>query len=152
MNNEVVLDSAEIILAANAGILRQTENIHRKRQPYHGATESDSWQKHVEGCLGEKAFAKWAGLYWPGKGKFRDADVGIFQVRRGQEHHYRLILHKEDHDDQKYWLVTGKNGTYIIQGWNWGREGKKEEYWKDPGTGRPAYFVPRSILHPAELS
>ena len=34
----------------------------------------------------------------------------------------------------------------ILCGWTRGRDGKREEYWTDPNTGRPAFFVPQEIL------
>lgn len=147
---EVILSSWEILLAAQAGIMRQVENLKKNRQPYYGAGSENDWQLHIEGCLGELAVAKFLGLYWSGKGELRLPDVGIYDVRTGSKPHHRLILHPEDPDDRQFWLVTGANGHYTIRGWIFGRDGKQAQYWQDPTGQRPAYFIPHSALRAPE--
>lgn len=151
-DNQVSLTAAEMLLAISAGGMRQIENCKRNRDPYHGAGTERDWQLHMEGALGEMALCKWLGVYWPGKGGLRDADIGVADVRTGARHTHSLILHREDSDDREFWLVTGINGKYVIRGWICGRDGKSEKYWKDPGTGRPAFFVPQSALNPPDRS
>lgn len=144
---EVVLTSAEILSAAMAGVMRETENIKLGRQPAYGASTSSNWQKNIEGALGECALAKALNLYWPGKGGFREHDVHNMQVRSSERDDARLIIHKEDGDGDLFWLVTGKLGKYKVHGCISGEHAKREEWWSDPsGTGRPAYFVPREAL------
>jgi hypothetical protein len=135
----------EMLLAAQAGIMRQVDNLHKKRQAYYGAGTVNDWQLHVEGCLGEYALAKYLGVNWSGQG-FRGGDVGAFEVRTRSKDYYELILHPDDHDEKHYWLLCGCNGTYTIKGWILGRDGKRKDYWKDPAGGRPAFFVPQSAL------
>jgi hypothetical protein len=45
-------------------------------------------------------------------------------------------------------LVTGLAPVFILRGWIWGREGKRDEWWTDPACGRPAFFVPQNALRP----
>ena len=146
---KVNLTSWEMLLAAQAGVMRQVENLKIGRSAAHGAGDKNDWQLHIEGALGEYALAKHLGIFWDGKGKLRAPDVGEMDVRTRSEHSYDLILHESDPDDRIFWLVTGKNGDYAIRGKIVGRDGKRPEYWKDPAGGRPAYFVPPSKLEDA---
>lgn len=147
MSTTIVLNPWEILFAAQCGLMRQVENIKKQRTPSYGAGDDSNWQIHVEGCLGEYALAKFLGVHWAGKGVLRAPDIGAVDVRTATKDHYCLLLHEEDSDDRRYWLVTGINGAYTVQGWILGRDGKKSEYWKDPLGGRPAFFVPQSILN-----
>lgn len=143
----IELTPAEIMLGAEAGVMRQVENLKIGRKPAYGAGTENDWQLHIEGCLAEMAMAKYLGVYWAGKGKLRHPDVGDMDVRTRSKSHYRLILHKEDPDDRVFWLMCGVNGKYDVVGWIRGRDGKQEQYWSDPAGGRPAYFVPQEHLH-----
>lgn len=144
--HSVTLDKNEILQAALVGVIRQVENLGKDRKPYYGAGSDNDWQLHVEGALGEMAFAKFVGEFWSGAHSFRADDVGPWRIRTRSKEFYELIVHKEDPDDKRFVLVTGKNGHYTIHGWIWGSEAKKEEWWKDPAGNRPAYFVPQSAL------
>jgi hypothetical protein len=146
----IALNPSEIFYAAMAGVMRQVENIKHKNRPAHGAGDTNDWQLHIEGTLGEYALSKWLNIHWPGKGKLRAPDVGLLDVRTRKQEHHKLILHKEDEDDRQFWLLTGNNGTYVINGWIFGRDGKQEIYWSDPSGGRPAYFVPVTALNPPD--
>lgn len=146
----------EILLAAQAGLMRQVENIKLGRKPYHGAGSLNDWQLNIEGCLGEYALAKYLGVHWSGKGDFRGPDVGGnghpgCEVRVAMGDKRRLILHPEDGDNKVFWLVCGVNGSYRIKGWILGQNGKKEEWWTDPtGKDRWAFFVPQAALNDPE--
>ena len=95
----------EIMLGAQAGVMRQVENIKRGRKPYYGSGSDNDWQLHIEGCLGELALAKYLNIYWGGKGRLRASDVGRFEVRTRSKQHYSLILHKKDPDDKIFWSL-----------------------------------------------
>ena len=148
LRSHITLTKTEIMQGALVGVMRQVQNLRDNRQPAYGATTDHDWQWHIEGALGEMALAKALGVFWAGVGLFRGADVVNENVRTRSKHSYDLILHPSDPDDWKYWLLTGCNGTYIIQGWCWGVDGKIDEYWQDPAGGRPAYFVPQAALTP----
>lgn len=143
---DVNLTSAEIMMAAQAGIMRQVQNIKTKADPYYGASDVADWQLHIEGCLGEFALAKYLNVWWGGKGNKRSADVFVYDVRTRSSHNYDLILHPNDPDDRVFWLVTGRNGAYKIHGWIIAKDGKQEKYWKEPVQNRAAFFVPQSAL------
>ena len=147
----VTLTPSEMLLAAHAGIMRQVENVKLGRVPSHGVKQEHAWTRHIEGCMGEYALAKYLNIYWSGKGNLGDYDVGnMIDVRTAQKEHYRLILHPEDQDNRIFWLLCGIHGTYHVKGWILGERGKKQEYWADPAGGRPAYFVPDAALNAPE--
>lgn len=143
---QVILDWAEMILAAQAGVLRQVENIKKGVKPAYGAGNEKDWQYGIEGAMGEFALAKYLGVFWHGKGKMRGDDVGAYQVRTSSSLNGDLILHPKDDDEKTYWLVTGLNGNYWIRGYIKAIDGKKDHWWSDPAGGRPAFFVPQSEL------
>ena len=148
---EVKLTPSQIMMAAHCGTMRQTMNLKNRKPATYGAGHLNDWQLHIEGCLGEMAVASYLNLYWDGNlGFFSKADVGSLEVRTASNHRYNLILHPADKDDSKFILLTGVNGSYQIHGWIYGREGKKEEFWRDPLGGRPAFFVGKEHLHPIE--
>ena len=95
--------------------------------------------------MGEAALAKFLGIFWSMGEKGGD-DVGEHQVRTTSGHNNRLIVHDNDKDDARFYLVTGVNGTYTIRGWILGRDAKSKRFWSDPTGNRPAYFVPQSEL------
>jgi hypothetical protein len=144
---DIELTSSEIMMAAQAGIMRQVENIKKNAKPYYGASSALDWQLHIEGCLGEFALSKFLNVWWGGKGGKRNPDVDIYDVRTTSSHNNRLILHPNDPDERIFWLLTGCNGTYKIQGWIKGIDGKKAKYWIDPKTNRPAFFIPSTDLN-----
>ena len=146
---QIALTPWEIVLAAQAGIMRQVENCKLNRQHKYGAnaSEASDWQWHIEGALGEFALAKALQLHWNGKGRLRALDVGgVLDVRTATRPDSHLILHPDDPDDREFWLLTGRNGQYVVRGWIMGRDGKRQEFWRDPVGGRPAFFVPQGAL------
>jgi len=145
--SEIVLSAAEIIHGAQAGVMRRVNNIKNNRHQKYGADAYDAWTMDIEGALGEMALAKYLGVYWEGYGIKAGSDVSGDDVRTTKYSNGRLIMHPDDHDDRRYWLVTGQSGTYNIRGWIMGYDGKHSDYWEDPQGGRAAYFVPQSRLY-----
>jgi hypothetical protein len=149
MGTPVTLTSYELALGAFAGSMRQVENVKRGRRASYGAGHDNDWQLNIEGVLGEMALAKFLGIYWSGKGEFRGPDLGgEIEVRTNARDNGDLILHPKDLDDRPFWLLTGRSGSYVVRGWLLARDGKRPEYWRDPVGGRPAFFVPQSVLKP----
>lgn len=142
----IKLTGAEMQMAALVGTQRQLESLKLGHKHMYGAKNEDSWQMNIEGALGECALAKHLGVYWS-KGAVGAPDVGEVDVRTTTHQDGRLILHDRDHDNRKYYLLTGINGEYVIRGWMWGKDGKNAKYKQDPqGTNRWAYFVPQADL------
>ena len=143
------LTPAQMMQGAMAGVLRQVSALKNKRVGAYGSSGENDWQYHIEGCLGELAFARWVDRFWDGKiNDLSAGDVGKFEVRTAPEDWKRLIMHDEDIDYARFYFVTGRNGNYVVHGWILGSDAKDRKYWKDPVGGRPAYFVPKSALHP----
>lgn len=141
-------------MAAHVAVMRQVQNLKLERQRGHLASEdADGWGCHIEGACGELAVAKCLNKFWSGQiGDIKAGDVGDVEVRTTVADNNRLIIHPGDPDHRPFILVIGKPRTYRIAGWIMGRDGKRPEYWTDPKTGRPAFFVPQAALRPiAEL-
>lgn len=148
---KIKLTPAEMLFAANAGVMRMVENLKLGRQATYGSTSKDCWQRGVEGSLAECAFAKYKNIYYSGKGTCFGPDFQNHEeVRMSPLPHACLILHPEDKDESEYWLLTGLHGEYIIHGYLLGKDGKQDKYWVDKGNGRPAFFIPQSDLIPPE--
>jgi hypothetical protein len=145
-----MLTKTELFYAAVNGVIRNMEAKAAKRTHAHGLSQdaAQAWDMDIEGACGEMAVAKALDRYWAGSGTFRGGDVGELQVRTAREHRGRLILHESDADDQIFVLVTGRAPDLCVRGWLLARDGKRAEYWQDPGTGRPAFFVPQDALRP----
>jgi len=104
----------------------------------------------IRSCLAEMAVAKAYGQYWvPATNEFRElaADVGEdIHVRSTTLSNGRLILHERDKRGW-YCLVIDSLPEYKIVGWIHTDDGINKSFWSDPGTGRPAYFVPQYNLN-----
>jgi hypothetical protein len=144
----ISLTDAEIFFAAQIGMMRQIEDIQRKKRSNTGETQFGAWQRHIEGALAECAFAKHLGLYWS-KTSWPHPDVGDSEVRSTPRDWGDLRIKPDDPDDRKFYLLTGINGTYTIRGWIYALEGKKPEYWKRVDKDREEQFwCPQANLHP----
>lgn len=145
------LTAHEIFHAALVGVTRQIDNLRNHRLDRYGASTEEGWRLHIEGACGELAVARYFDRYWSGNlGNLQAPDVGAFQVRTRPRPDGNLILHPSDADDEEFVLVTGTAPRFELRGWIRGAEGKRQEFWKDPAGGRPAFFVPASALHPME--
>ncbi len=137
----------EIQVASMVGIQRQLEDIAQNKNPTFNEKKELAWQRHIEGALSECALAKYLNVYW-NKQKWDLPDVGGVDVRCTHYHTGRLIIQNKDIDDRKYYLLTGLNGSYIIRGYIFARDGKQEKFLANPTglEGRGGYFVPQEFL------
>lgn len=149
---QIKLTYGQISVACHVATMRQTSNIVKGVPPkYGGASNRDgSWEIHIDACLGEMAVARYLNLFWCGAlNNFKARDVGgVVDVRTTKGQNNRLILHPEDPDGTPFVLVWNDAPTFHLQGWILARDGKSQTYWLDPGTGRPAFFVPQQDLRP----
>jgi hypothetical protein len=119
----------------------------------HGA--DDSLIPDLAGARAEAAFRRMLGVplsAWNihmGRGwSARGADVAGWEVRSTDWRLGCLLLHPEDPDDLKFALIiTADDPIFRCAGWILAAEGKSQRWWRSP-TGRPAFFVPQSELHP----
>lgn len=152
MNNgkaRVKLSKYEVALGENAGIMRHNYVVNNNlKDPWMGP-ESTQRKRHISGALGELAVAKYFNIFWSGTvGELGKMDVGLFQVRMAYKDSHRLIMHHSDKDDDVFIFVTGQRDLFLLHGFTSGSYGKQRKYWQDPGTGRPAFFVPQKALAP----
>lgn len=145
----VILNSAEILLGAQVGIMRQIYNLKKGYNERYGANSKNAWQNHIEGALGELAVAKTLGIYYPVQvGDLGAGDIGKLEVRTTPYANGSLRLHRADKDGRVFVLVTGLNGAYKVRGWMLAKLGKDECWWGEMVKGRPAFWVPQDQLNP----
>lgn len=146
---KIVLTQAEMQQAAFVGCYRNAENIKKGRRARYGANNKrNGWQYAIEGALGEMAAAKACGVFWSGAHDFGAEDILGADVRTSSFPDV-FPMHDKDNDDRKFIGVFGAEGTYDVEGWLWGGECKRKEWFSDRfRNGRPAYWVPRDKLRP----
>tara|TARA_R110000787_G_scaffold123223_1_gene234169 strand:- start:699 stop:1181 length:483 start_codon:yes stop_codon:yes gene_type:complete len=139
---------------AVAGIMRRVSALNKSRGAQHGITPDREWQADIEGLAGEYVLAKHLGKFWQpvvGRLDTDEGDVHGLQVRTTAWKNGCLIVNKKDPDDDPFVLVTGDNSVgfnWYIRGWMYGRDAKKDEWWKAKQKDRYAYFVEQKHLRP----
>jgi hypothetical protein len=145
---KIELTNSQIIMASSAGVMRMIQFHARNGKPTHGLNrEQITWDIWIEGCLTEYALAKHLNLHWEGAGVVGGGDVGKEEVRATDRHTNSLIIRDSDDDNKRYWLLTGRDGSYHVHGYMYARDAKQAKYLTDKGNGREkAYFVPQKDL------
>jgi hypothetical protein len=152
MNGDVTLTPREIAMAAHVGVMRNITALSAKLIPANGFNKEHAWNEHIEGACGEVAFAKLVNRYWmPSVNTFRAADIGLdIQVRTRSRHDYELIVRPSDNPEHVFVLVTGRSPNFRIRGYVFGREARRDEWFRDHGGRPPAWFIPHDELRPWE--
>jgi hypothetical protein len=141
------LTAGQMCMASHISCLRRVSNIYQQRPHRYGQT-SHNWTGDVHGLCAEVATSSYLNLHWAGTlGDMKARDVGGLIEVRSCDPGRRLILHPEDADEAPFVLAWIDLPTIKLCGWLLGSEAKQQEFWDDPGTGRPAYFVPAGKLH-----
>jgi hypothetical protein len=145
----VTLTWRELAIAAGVGVQRRIRSMAQGLTDSYGYNgEEDVWTREINGAAAEMAVAKALGIYWDaGVNTFKLPDVGDLQVRHTVRVDGCLILRSHDSDSDSYVLVVGKPPELTIVGGIQGCDGKSDEWIRDPGSVRPAYFVPQSSLN-----
>lgn len=152
----ITLTLAQVASADTLARMRQNSAVSNRRRTGNGATSepTQALNMHIMGARAEMAARIYLGpVEW---NAYTDGSVhGLpdFQdwidVRGRAKDYYELIVKPADRPDLAYVLIsTEKHPTYWLRGWVWGSEAKNPRFWKDPGTGRPAFFVPAQELRP----
>jgi hypothetical protein len=146
----IELTTVELLFAAYEGVLRQVRALSRGLEHAAGYDGSDPWLIHIEGAAAERAVAKALGIYWPNsQGPEHGGDLpGEREVRWVKQAHLSLIIRPGDPPERRYYLVSGREGSYTVHGWIFGHEARREEWSKAPNGRSPAWFVPQSVLRP----
>ena len=146
----IKLTEAEMTMAALAGVQRGVFAIYNEVKPRYGAGNGESWQKNIEGAMGEFACSKVMNMFWSGKGEIGQIDIGNdsrgCEVRTTKYNDGKLMLHPDDDDDKVFALMTGSYGLYTYRGWILAKDGKQQEFVDELQPGRPAFCVPQSAL------
>lgn len=149
---EVTLSWAEMLVAANVGVMRNVQCMKQGRGQgqRHTISGLDPWGVNIEGAAGEMAVAKYLGTFWSGAlGDFDAKDVGRYQVKTNTSRKWdHLIIRDWNPRDGIYIGVLSFMPRYVITGWISGEDGMKQEFFRDGLPGVPAYFVPRAALRP----
>jgi hypothetical protein len=141
-------------LAMEEGMRRQSVNEQkglrgRNRGPQFG---NKALEVHLLGAAGEMAVASYLGmkeyLYQEKEARRGSDDLPGIDVKTRSKSCYDLIVQKNEDPRKKFVLVTIECQKTLIHGWCWGEEAMDEKFWADPARGRPAFFVPKSMLRP----
>lgn len=160
MTDEINLTWTESLQVAQLGVMWELSAIFGKRGEHAYEHPQVAWKAHIEGAAAEYAVAKFLGIFWepfcnqPHDVFVRKPDVGPFQVRNGEKHHYRLTL-RPGRDEEKpnvpFILCTGILPNFRVRGWLYGREVIQAKYYEDPGNkGAPAWWAPIADLRTME--
>lgn len=146
---QVRLTAEELQQVAFIGAQRRIRALANGRVHRHGYDGADNWSVHIEAAGAEMALAKARDRFWADSAApDYHGDVGQrTQIRHTLRRNGSLIVHPDDPDDYALILVTGEAPDYLLPGWIWGREAKRDEWWRTD-TGRPAFFVPQAALRP----
>jgi hypothetical protein len=140
----------ELLLAAIGGVTREIQDMMKRRRHRWACGADRGWGNHIDGCIGEFALAQQLDRSWsPGIVGAPDLACGI-EVRASRHEKASLILHPSDHDDKIYVLAWLHWEYVAIPGWLWGKEGKRDEYWRTEGVRYPAYFIAQARLRPLD--
>jgi hypothetical protein len=163
---EINLTWAEMLLAANVGVMRNVQNLKLGQGRIDGQARQlggmdytqarqfggmdYTWSTHIEGAAGEMAVAKYLGRFWSGAiGFIKADDVGPYQVKTNTSRKWDDLILREWNDPAKIYIsVLSFVPKFVIAGWVLGSEGMKKEFHREGTPGMPAYFVPRLSLHP----
>lgn len=140
----ITLTASEMMLAAQAGVMRTVQNLVQGATGAHGSA-ADDWSMSIEGALAEWAASKALGVHWPGKGQMRGDDIGGMQIRSTRNPAGSLILHKTDRDGDIFVLMVGQASEWRPAGWIRAASGKQDRFWRTD-IRSPAYLVPQSEL------
>lgn len=149
MTPSVVLTPSEMLHAAQCGAYRHVQNIRNNRPEHYGCKPEDGFKIQIAGALGEVAVAKFLGRYWVGMaalGDFKAADVLGVNVRAISNPAKGLILRPWEKDDMPFVLTLGIGPTWTLCGWILAREGKAQEFRRDPDGRGEMFIVPQARL------
>jgi hypothetical protein len=152
---EIHFSDEERKLAADEAYRRQKVNEEKKLTGRNGGAEigDEALRIHLIGAAGEMAVASYLGLknflYTESEAKRGTSDLPPnIDVKTRAKEYYDLVVQLDDDPTKIYVLVTIENKRCIIHGWIHGKNTMKDQFYKDPVGGRPAYFIPKGLLSP----
>jgi hypothetical protein len=143
--------------AMEEGLRRQGVNESKGLRGRNGGAwkGSKALEIHLLGAAGEVAVASYLGmkehLFKETEARRGSDDLpGGIDVKTRSKHSYDLIVQKSEDPRKKFVLVTAQDQKTLLHGWCYGEEAMDEKYWADPARGRPAFFVPKTVLRSME--
>jgi hypothetical protein len=143
--------------AMEEGLRRQGVNESKGLRGRNGGAwkGSKALEIHLLGAAGEVAVASYLGmkehLFKETEARRGSDDLpGGIDVKTRSKHSYDLIVQKSEDPRKKFVLVTVQDQKTLLHGWCYGEEAMDEKYWADPARGRPAFFVPKTVLRSME--
>jgi hypothetical protein len=149
MSAWLILPDDWIAEADEVAVKRHDNARRNNRQPRNGAPDDDeaALGLSILGTRCERACKAYLDpIYWHAfveNGITNLPDLGDFIDAKGvPTDSRRIVLQKDDKEDWAYVLVSAqRHPLYLLKGWAWGNEIKRDEYWRDPtGNNRHAYF------------
>lgn len=146
---EIKVTTWEMMSAALVGVMRQIEDLRAGRRHRWGHAFVPAWQNNIEAAISEFAVAKHLGVFWPGKGKIKDPDLGDnIEVRHSGKHDNSLIIRDGDNPESIFYFVTGLYGEYRIRGKIKGADAMKFPQTCPTNDDNYAWFIPPEKLIP----
>jgi len=153
----IPLDHAEHVMAAAIGAYRRAESIRcglDNNDGYAGFEKNglSALANDIEAACAELAVCKWKNCYWSGSvHNYDEPDIAPnIHVRYTPRHNNCLIMREKDlqtkFEKHGFVLVTGVAPIMHLQGWIYGKDATNEEWIKNPGESKPAFFVPQTAL------
>lgn len=124
---EVSLTAAE--QKAAQSVRRRWQDYAKGRERFKAGHGDDGATRRAEGAMAEQAVAQYFGGAVP---------AGV-RVRYSAQANAQLVVGDGKPDDA-WFLVTGRAGSYRIEGWCWGHEREDRGAWRDD-VPHPAWFV-----------
>jgi hypothetical protein len=149
---EFVFTDEERQLAIEEGMRRQGYNESKGLRGRNGGAwkGNKALDIHLLGAAGEMAVASYLGMkdhvYQETEARRGSDDLPGIDVKTRSKHSYDLIVQKNEDARKKFVLVTIESQKTFLHGWCYGEEAMEEQYWADPARGRPAFFVPKTVL------
>ena len=113
MNAPSVLSYEEMTKAANAGVMRQIQEIRTGSHNAHGLEPGHDWEYAIEGALAEYAFALYMKLPWTATGNKGNPDFDGWEVKMTQRQNGSLIIRKADAPG--YYVLTIYKGEGAVE-------------------------------------
>jgi hypothetical protein len=142
--------------AMEEGLRRQGFNESKNLRGRNGGAwkGSKALEIHLLGAAGEMAVASYLGmkehLFKETEARRGSDDLPGMDIKTRSKHSYDLIVQKKEDPQKKFVLVTIESQKTFLHGWCYGEEAMEEKYWADPARGRPAFFVPKTVLRSME--
>lgn len=148
---EITLDPWEFKHCVDVANIRMA--ISNERNLNHASTYERGYVERIQqetlGVCGEMAVCKAINKMWkPSVNTFHnlpDVEPNI-EVRATENTNGCLIIRENDPEDRWYFLVIGTPPIVTVVGYIRGREGKRNEWIRDPNGYRTAWFVPQDAL------